>query len=288
MPKQRDYVYLNSRLVPAGAAMVSVFDRAFAFGDALIETLKLVDGRPVFFDDHYQRLRQGMRDAGFIATLEPVGLRNQALALAQANGIDDGRLRIQLSRGTPGSPGGIDPGRDLPPTLLLTAEAFAGHPQEIYSRGVKCLTVDANRGSYAQIKSTSLIATVMARRRAHDAGAYEAIFTTGHGSLLEGSISNIFFHDGGRLLTAPDSLPLLAGVTRQKVLDIAAESGIEVEFEPYRLTDLDAASTSAFLTGSVLGICPVSEIDGIDLALDTGLTDSLSGHLRALELESIG
>lgn len=282
------YVYLNSRLVPASAAHVSVFDRAFAYGDALFETLKLVRGRPVFFDDHFRRLRQAMRDSGFMSTLEPGGLRNQAEALAEANGISEGRLRIMLSRGTPAAAGGVDPGTDLTPMLLLTAEQFAGHPRKIYTSGVKCVTVPANRGRYASVKSTSLFATVMARRLAHEAGAYEAIFTTGHGRMLEGSISNIFFHDGEKLITAPEELPILAGVTRQKVLDAAGEAGIAAFSEAARLEDLDPDNTSAFLTGSVLGICPVSTIDDLVLKLDTGLTGSLSERLRALELDSIG
>ncbi len=281
------FVYLNSRLLPAAAAMVSVYDRAFAFGDALIETLKLVDGKPVFFEDHYQRLRQGMKEAGFTATLEPLGLRNQALALAEANRIDRGRLRIMLSRGTPPSPAGVDPGDDLTPTLLLTAEPFAGHPEEIYSRGVDCVTVPANRGSYAGLKSTSLIASVLSRRRAHAAGAFEAIFTSGHGRMLEGSISNIFFMHGGGLMTAPDDLPVLAGVTRQKVIEIAAGEGIPLVYGAPVLEELDPASTTVFLTGSVLGVCPVRDIDGVSFHLDTDLTGLLRERLLALEKASI-
>lgn len=288
MVAENSFVYLNSRLVPAAAAMVSVYDRAFAFGDALIETLKLVRGRPVFFQDHFQRLRQGMDAAGFVAMLEPEGLRNQVLALAQANGIADGRLRIMLSRGTPPSPAGMDPGDGLTPTLLLTTESFAGHPDAIYARGVSCMTVRGNRGRYASLKSTSLIASVLARRQAHDAGVFEAIFTDGRGRMLEGSISNIFFHDGDGLTTAPDDLPVLAGVTRQKVLEIAAETGLAVEFTATAPDELDPARTSAFLTGSVLGVCPVNAIDGESLVLDTGLTGSLLERLRALELASIG
>lgn len=281
------FVYLNSRLLPAAAATVSVFDRAFAYGDALIETLKLLDGRPVFFPDHYKRLRQGMRDAAFTSTLDQEGLRNQALALAEANGVSSGRLRIMLSRGTPPSPGGVDAGVELTPTLLLTVEPFAGHPENIYSEGVDCATVDANRGRFAHLKSTSLIATVIARRQAHEAGCFEAIFTTGHGRLLEGSISNIFFHDGERLLTAPDDLPLLAGVTRQKLLEIATAAEMEIGYLAPKLDEIDRMTTSAFLTGSVLGVCPVRSIDGKSLKLDIDLGSQLQGGLKELELASL-
>lgn len=265
-----------------------VFDRAFAYGDAIFETLKVLEGQPVFFEDHYQRLREGMERAGITASLDPRGLRNQALSLARANSVSEGRLRILLSRGTPPAPGGVDARKNLAPTLLVTVEPFSGHPPEIYHEGVSCLSVDGNRGRFASIKSTSLMATVLAREEAHRAGAFEALFTGGHGGILEGSISNIFFHDGDGLLTAPDDQPILAGVTRQKVLDIAADMGITVSFEALRLQELDRDATSAFITGSVLGICPVREIDGQGMRMDTAFTGDLSSRLRELERAGIG
>jgi branched-subunit amino acid aminotransferase/4-amino-4-deoxychorismate lyase len=128
----------------------------------------------------------------------------------------------------------------------------------------------------------------MARGEAHRAGAFEALFTSGHGGILEGSVSNVFFHDGNGLITAPDDQPILAGVTRQKILDIAGEMGIVVSFDAVRLQELNRDATSAFITGSVLGVCPVREIDGMTLRLDTGITGALSARLRELERASIG
>jgi branched-subunit amino acid aminotransferase/4-amino-4-deoxychorismate lyase len=287
MGAQTGFVYLNSRLLPATAAVVPVFDRGFSYGDSIFETLKVSGGRPVFFDDHFQRLKQGMDEAGFRAPLDAQGLKNQALSLAEQNGVSEGRLRILLSRGTPPAPAGIDPPEGLMPTLLVTVEQFSGHPEAIYHEGVSCRTVPLNRGGYARIKSAGLLATVLARRQAHAAGAFEALFTAGHGRILEGSVSNVFFLREGKLSTAPEERPILAGVTRQKVIDIAAERGLEVEYAALATDDLEPGRASAFLTGSVLGICPVSVIDGVGLALDTALTDSLRERLRELEQESI-
>lgn len=287
-PKRQAYVYLNSRLLPVSAAMVPIFDRGFAFGDALIETLKVVGGRPVFFDDHYQRLHDGIRVAGFGAHLEAEGLRNQAVSLASENGVTSGRLRILLSRGTPPAPAGIDPGEGLTPTLLLTIEGFEGYHRAIYEEGVSCVTVDGNRGRFAHLKSTSLMASVLAREEARAVGAFEAIFTSGHGRLLEGSVSNIFFYDGEKLMTAPESMPILPGVTRQKVLDIAGELGIAVDFAAPNLTELVPEVHSACLTGSVLGVCPIKDIDGMAFRLDANMTARFGEKLLELEQASLG
>ncbi|MHB9111611.1 MAG: aminotransferase class IV [Thermoleophilia bacterium] len=278
------YVILNGNLVPDAAATVSVFDRGFAYGDSLIETLKVLNSRPVFFAEHFQRLTRATGLAAFEAVPDKNTLMNQALLLAEANDVSEGRLRIQLSRGTPTVSAGVDPVPELTPTLLLTAEPFPGYPEELYREGVKCVTVSANRGRYAPLKSGSLLSTIMARREAAIAGAWEALFTSGHGRLLEGSFTNIFFLASGKLLTAGDDEPILAGVVRDKLIGIAAEAGIELELKAPKLHELAREEDAAFLTNSLLGVCPVLEIDGMKLRQDAEIVPRLSERLRELEL----
>jgi len=279
---------MNSRLIPAAAAMVSVYDRGFAYGDTLIETMKILRGQPVFLHEHFQRLRRAMGQAGFEATLDSDGLRNQAVSLAAANEVREGRLRIQLSRGIPpGTAAGVDPGIDLTPTLLLTAEPFSGYQDELYREGVFCETVAANRGRYAGVKSGSLLTTIIARREAIAAGAWETIFTSGHGRLLEGSFTNIFFLCGERLLTAGEDRPILPGVAREKVIGIAGEMGVEVRFEAPKITELRSGEDSALLTSSLLGVCPIREIDGLKLRMGRELCAQIAERLRELELADI-
>ncbi len=287
MATSAEYVFMDGHLLPAAAALAPVFDRAFLFGDGIFETMKVRRGRPVFFAEHCRRLQAGMEAAGFPGSLDPGELERQALALAEANGVGEGRLRITLSRGTPPAAAGIDPGDDLQPRLLLTLEPFAGHPPELYRRGVDCITVAGNRGRYAHIKSTGLLATVLARRQAHAAGAFEALFTDGDGRILEGSISNFFCLRDGVLVTAPEEMPILAGVTRAKVLALAAELELPVELAAPDPAGLERERTAAFLTGSVLGICPVRAVDGKKLARDPELIDSLRRRLDQLEQQSV-
>lgn len=279
------YVYLNSRMLPAQAAMVPVFDRGFAYGDALFETLKLTRGRPVFFREHYRRLTRGMRAAGIEAAIDRDGLLGQALTLAEANGVGSGRLRIQVTRGAPPAPGGPDPLPGAEPALLLTAEPFAGYPEAIYADGIVCCTVAYNRGGYAALKSTNLMGAILARQEAHAAGAQEAILTSGHGALLEGSFSNIFFIRQERLITPPEH-NILAGVTRDKVLGMAAAESLEVELRAPRLAELSRHTTAPFLTSSVLGVCAIREIDSDGFSHDSRI-GRLAARLAALEEASI-
>ncbi|MHB0866447.1 MAG: aminotransferase class IV [Thermoleophilia bacterium] len=287
-PLTPQYVFLNGRLTAADRAMVSVFDRGFAYGDSLFETIKVLAGRPVFFAEHLQRLAAGMDRAGFAVPPDPAGLLSQALSLALKNEVELGRLRIQVTRGTPGHPSGPDPGDDIPPTWLMTLEPFTPPPVELYQSGASCATVAAGRGRYAALKSTGLLGSILARREAHAAGAWEAVITSGHGRILEGVYTNIFFLAGKLLVTAGEADGVLPGIIRQKVMEMAPDLDLAVEFHAPKLAELGLGATAAFLTSSLLGICAISDIDGIKLEPDPGAISLLRERLRVLEVESAG
>jgi len=267
--------------------MVPVFDRGFAYGDSLIETLKIRGGRPVFFHDHFLRLERSFEEAEFEIGLEEDGLFNQAVSLAETNQVTDGRLRIQITRGTPATPAGLDPVGEFSPTLLLTAEAFAGYPESLYEEGVVCRTVRANRGRFARFKSASLFSTIMARSEAAAIGAQEAIFTSSDGRLLETALANIIFLRDGRLATARETEPILAGITLAKLLDKLMLTSIMMSFEAPRLDELSPCEDAAFLTSSILGVCPVRSIDDVELRVDADFTAYLKSVLEKLELADI-
>ncbi|MHB0915000.1 MAG: aminotransferase class IV [Thermoleophilia bacterium] len=279
------YVHLNGRLVPAADAVVSVFDRGFAYGDGLVETMKLSEGRPVFFEEHYRRLGRGCAATGIV--LPPgEGLLDAAIDLAAANGVSHGRLRLQLTRGLPPHPEGLDPAAPHEPTLLVTADPFAGYPQRFYREGMSCATVAADRGAWSSLKTSSLIATVLVRREALAAGADEALFTSGHGSLLEGAYTNLFLLSGGVWRTAPETDRILPGVIRDQVLEILAALAIDVEARAPGAAELSAA-TAAFLTSSLLGCCPVRRIDAVQLEPDRQLAGQVNEVLRQREAASV-
>ncbi|MBE0429365.1 MAG: aminotransferase class IV [Thermoleophilia bacterium] len=281
-------VYLNSRLLPADKAMVPVFDRGFAYGDSLFETIKILKGRPVFLEEHLMRLGEGMKAAGFAGAPSLELLRDQAITLAQKNRVDAGRLRIQASRGVQPAPSGPDPAGELTPTWLVTVNEFGGFPPELYERGVACLTVPACRGRYASIKSAGLMNSILARREAHEAGAWEAILTDGQRRMMEGAYANIFFLAGGLLVTPPETDQILPGVIRGKVIEMAPGLGLSVQFHAPKMEELGLRETSAFLTGSLLGICAISEIDKMRLQPAPGAIAQMRLCLAEMEEAATG
>jgi branched-subunit amino acid aminotransferase/4-amino-4-deoxychorismate lyase len=280
-------VSLNGRLVPVSEAMVPVFDRGFAYGDALIETMKLVDGRPVFFAEHYNRLARGMEEAGMKPQPLESELWRQCAELVEANGVAGGRLRLQVTRGAAPPAEGPEPGNGHELTLLITALESGGYPGRFYREGMACATVPANRGAWASLKTSSLMTTVLARRMATAAGADEALFTSSHGILLEGAYTNIFFLADDVCTTTPASENILPGITRDKVIGILGEIGMQVKEQATKLEDLGTGVSAVFLTGSMLGFCPVKSIDAISFDPDRQLTDRVNELLRQQELESV-
>lgn len=284
-PEQPGLISLNGCLMPAAEALVPVSDRGFAYGDALVETMKLIDGRPVFFAEHYQRLSLGCAATG-IALPPPEGLWRSAIELSGANNVTSGRLRLQLSRGVAPGPEGLDPVLQHEPTLVMTAEPFSGYPGHFYHDGMTCATVAADRGAWSSLKTSSLMATVMARREALAAGADEALFTSAHGYLLEGAYTNIFFLVGDKCRTAAAGENILPGVVREKVMAILAQLGKTVDATAIRADELGAVN-AAFLTSSLLGFCPVRRINAVELAPERQLADRVREALDALEAASV-
>jgi branched-subunit amino acid aminotransferase/4-amino-4-deoxychorismate lyase len=284
--KTGNHVSLNGKLVPAAKAKVSVYDRGFTYGDSLIETMKLLDGRPVFFPEHYARLARGMAEAGMAPPPDESELWNRSVELAEADGVTGGRLRLQVTRGVAPPSEGPEPGAGYEPTLLVTAQEFDGYPERFYQEGMACISVPANRGAWATLKTSSLMTTVLARRQATSMGADEAIFTSAGNVLLEGAYTNIFFLSDGAYYTTPASENILHGITREKVLAIMESLGTPVTESSITLGRLDAGSDAAFLTGSLLGICPVRSIDSLTLKPDRQLAGRVNELLLEQEQES--
>lgn len=284
------YVFLNDWLTPSEEAKISVFDRGFAYGDALFETVKIMDGRPVFFVEHINRLNSGMRKAGFEVCLDPEQLKPQIGILAEKNDIQNGRLRILVSRGTPQerpNRQGPEPGNNLEPTVLLTASPFERLSSEYYENGVSCITVPGDRGRFASLKSTGLMQSILTRKEASAAGAWEAIFSDKDGGLLEGVYSNFFCLIENVLITAPENAPILPGIIRQKIIEAAPQLDLSLDLRTPNIIEVKASDNSAFLTSTLMGACPLKSINEAPLKIDFERIDRLRQKLQEMEEKSI-
>ena len=263
-------VMLNGVLLGAEQALLPALDRGLTHGLGLYETLKLSDGAPAFYEEHIARLHSGMSAIGIEPPFERAGLADQVVRLSEASAVPNGACRVLVTAGPP----------DGPPSLLVQTEVRATphHPLALVSHH----TLRAA----ATLKSNSFVASYMAQRAAQAAGADDAVFVDEDSRMYEASTANVFVWRKGVLGTSPLDGSILPGVTRAKVLELAAADDLPVGEWYTRINDLTGDEVM-LLTSSVRGITPVASIDGARLRQDPELLARLRGLLHAAEQASI-
>lgn len=253
-------VWVNGQFVPEGQPGVSVNDHGLTVGDGVFETCKVVDGVPFALTRHLRRLD---RSAGLLGLRQPedVAVRSAIAATLDAAGpLTLGRLRITLTAG----PGPFGSDRCSSPATLMVAVS-SGTP---WPSRIAAVTVPWTRNEHSAVagaKTTSYAENVVALQEAHRRGAHEALFANTRGMLCEGTGSNVLVAMGDRLVTPPLSSGCLAGITRELLLEWAAQDGLPIEEAELPLTVLDEAE-DVLLTSSTRDVQPVSELNGRALA----------------------
>lgn len=272
--------WVDGRLYPADRARVSVYDRGFRSGEGVFETLRAYGEHPFRLAAHLERAVTGAGELGF--ELDATALTAAVHATVDANlpvvGGADTAVRLTISAGL------LDPDSSFPgtaiggPTVVVTSHRLPASPRT----GATGWCVPLAR-ELPHVKAVSYLVAMTARRRAQAAGADEALLTTEDGRLLEGAASNLFMVRDGVLATPPVADGLLAGVTRQVVLEVAAELGIEVEERALHRREL-ALADEALLTATTREVVPLLRIDGaaIGTAHPGPLTAALQRGLRAV------
>ena len=253
-------VYLNGSFLPRSQARISVLDYGFLYGHGLFETMRAYGGHVFRLDRHLNRLSHSTEKLGF--TIVGHDLRSAVTGTIQANNLSDARIRITVSIGEGGmvpNPAGCDE-----PTVLVMAEQYQPYPPAIYHKGFRAVISPIRRNSQSPLsglKSTSYLENLLAKQPARAAGADEAILLNEKGFLTEASMSNIFLVADGLLKTPAKDSGILPGITREAILELAPQIGIdtlEQNIEPGELFQAD----EAFLTNSIMEIMPLTEIDG--------------------------
>jgi branched-chain amino acid aminotransferase len=254
-------MYVAGRMVAEGEATVSALDAGLLLGAGLFETLRTYGGRPFRLARHMARLRSSGRFFRIFPGETDDEIAAVIARLLAANGLADARIRITATRG-PVTEGLSD---DEAPraTLLVTAGGQVSYPPELYERGATAVVSDIHINESDPVvfhKTTNYMSNLLAIRDAHRGGATEALRFNTRNRLAEGAISNVFLVSGGRLATPPVEDGLLAGVTREAVLEVAAECGIAAEQRSLTVQDMLDAD-EVFLTNSIMEVMPVVRIE---------------------------
>lgn len=257
--------YLNGEFLPLGQAKVSVLDRGFLFGDGVYEVIPVYGGHFFRLTLHLQRLEQ---------SLEAIHLQNPLLEnqwqeilreLVACNKGLDQAVYLQVTRGAAVRNHAF-PDR-VEPTVFAMSSPLEPLSAELRVKGVSAVTREDIRWKYCHIKSIALLANVLLRQEAIEAGAKEAILLHEE-RLTEGAASNVFTVRGGVLATPPKGLSLLSGITRDLVLELARENRIPCQERTIPTQELTQAD-EIWLTSSTREIVPVTRIDGIQIGNGT-------------------
>lgn len=257
-------VYLNGAFVSEREAHVSVYDGGWLHGAGLFETMRAEAGRVFRLESHLDRLR---RSANVIlAPMERSDLPDEHVfeQLLERNVLKEARVRLTVSAGSmrEADEGGV--GRL---TVCATASPLSGYPAELYERGAHAAVCDYRQSTcdpLAGHKSTAHLPRLLGLRQAQQKRCLEAIwFTTGN-QLAEGSISNVFVVRGGMLKTPALDTPVLAGVARGLVLQIAQDCDVPCAQCPLSIDDLLDAD-EVLLTNAIMQVMPVVRVESHDI-----------------------
>jgi D-alanine transaminase len=251
--------YVNGEFLPHAEACISIDDRGLVFGDAIYEVIKCYSQRPFRLRDHLERLKRGAEEIRLPLPLDEESVvRAIDELLARNVRMAESSLYVQVTRG-PGSRFHAFP-RVASPTIIMVLSPAAPLDPSDYEQGVRVITVPDRRWDMCNVKSVGLLIAVLAKQSALDAGAADAVFVRA-GRLVEGASANFFAVSNGRLITHPEGRRILAGVTRKVVLELAAATGLGVDFRGPKVDEIGGFD-EAFLTGTGTEILPVSSIDG--------------------------
>jgi branched-chain amino acid aminotransferase len=242
-------------------AKVSVYDRGFLYGDSVFETIRTYGGALFALGEHMARLE---RSADRVAIAMPTSREAMAaevtMAVEAANNPES-YVRVMLTRGS--GPLGLDPSKAAHPLRVILVEPLKLLPAEMYRDGVSVVTVKTERPADAAsgAKVGNYLASMLALRKASEAGAHEALIVGANDRVIEGTTSNVFAVRGGELVTPAEEAGALAGITRAHLLETAAEISIPVRFEQLTPEEL-ASSDEVFVSSSLREVLPVVRVDG--------------------------
>lgn len=267
---------LNGNVVEAREAVISVYDHGFLYGLGLFETFRTYGGRPYLLDRHLERLKNGCAELGIRFGMNVRELEDWVRRLLQENGLADGYVRLTVSAGEGAL--GLPVGDYEQPNVVLLVKELPVTNDEALRKGKELRLLHTVRNTpegSIRFKSLHYMNNIIAKREllglsegraSHAASASpeaEGLMLTREGWLSEGIVSNLFFVTGGIVRTPSVDTGILPGITRQRVMELAAEAGYTVEEGRYRWEGL-AGAEEIWMTNSIQELVPVTTLSSFD------------------------
>jgi D-alanine transaminase len=270
-----EVIYLNGRLVSPSEAVISVDDRGFLFGDAVYEVVRGYQGRLWCFQRHLDRLARSL------AEVDMAGVEVEAIGRAiqqtyAASGLPDALIYLQITRGV--APRAHHYTSGMEPTVLITVRDITSSLAAVDPEGMTAITAPDLRWRRCDIKSTNLLPNILAKTKAHEAGAYEAILVHPDGYVTEGSSTGVFWVRGGAVCTMPLGPEILPSISRGIVIEICQDEGLPLVEERCPL-DRFRRSDEIFLASTTPEVCPIILLDSKPVG--DGKAGPITKRLRA-------
>ena len=255
-------IYIDGEFYAKENAKISVYDHGLLYGDGVFEGIRSYGGKIFREEEHLDRLWESAR--AILLTI-PKSKEEVSAAMHEAlqrNNIVDGYIRLIVTRGA--GTLGLDPNKTSDPQVIIIADTIALYPEELYQEGLEIITASTVRISPAalspRIKSLNYLNNIMAKVEGLQAGCMEALMLNHKGEVAECTADNIFVVKHGQLFTPPRDAGILAGVTRNAIIELAQQAGLEVHEESLTRHDVYVAD-EFFLTGTAAEVMPVVKVD---------------------------
>ncbi len=280
--KPQPLCWLQGKILPARQACISVYDHGLLYGDGVFEGLRFYHSKIFKLDEHLMRLQSSAAAISLKIPLTLNDLKQALCELVEAYGHTEGYLRLVVTRGK-GSLG-IDPKKCVQPQCFIIVDELHVVDSQ-HQAGVKAIFAQTRQkslqGINPAIKSLNYLNNILARIEATAAGADEAIMLNDNDEVTEGCVDNIFIVKHGVLKTPALSCGLLAGITRQIIIDLALKNNGLVEECILTTSDILTAD-ECFLTGTGAEMIAVRQIDEVVFPLERPVFHALSRQFRAL------
>jgi len=276
-------VYVNGEYLPEGEATVSIFDRGFLMADGVYEVTSVLGGKLIDFAGHAKRLERSLNELDMKQPPEFDDLLEIHRELVARNGIEDGLIYLQVTRGSDGDRDFAFPDAETTrPTVVLFTQSkpgLANSPQA--DKGLKIISIDDERWGRRDIKTVQLLYPSMGKMMAKAAGCDDA-WMIEDGYVTEGTSNNAYIVKGGKIITRQLSNDILHGITRAAVLRFAREAQMEVEERSFTIDEAKEAD-EGFVTSASAFVMPVVEIDGTPVG--DGVPGPVAKRLREIYLD---
>ena len=274
--------YVNGAYLPHRDAAVSIDDRGYQFGDGVYEVVFIIDGKMVDEAPHLDRLERSLLELNMPMPMSRAALRMHMARIVRLNQVKNGLVYLQITRGVAKRDHKWT--KPLKPALVMTAKDI-GKAVARDVAAVPVITTPDERWERRDIKTIQLLPNCLAKQKAYQAGAYEAVMIDKDGSITEGSSSNVWIvTKQGEIVTRPATHKILNGITRRTVAAVAEALQLKLVERPFTLIELCEAS-EAFLTSASSHVTPIGSCDGA--LIGDGQAGEVAKRLRLAYIDKV-